>query len=91
MGAANSLLLFSDVEEEEKRSRGSIMLFAAMGTGHQKLMWVRKGHVNSKPVDSSGKNDEFCIKNEEFVSKTRNLYQKRGILYKKNEGFCIQK
>jgi hypothetical protein len=48
----------SEVEGEEDRLRGSIMLFDAATQGSknraQNLMWVRKGHINSKPVDSSG-------------------------------------
>lgn len=49
----------SEVEHEARRLRGSIALFgqALQGKGagqNGNRLWVRKGHVNPKPVDSSG-------------------------------------
>lgn len=49
-----------EVKDEERRLRGSIAFFDAsiQGSEHSQAgglkLWARKGHVSSKPVDSSG-------------------------------------
>ncbi len=49
-----------EVDDEERQLGGSIMLFDASVQGSQRSkagglkLWARKGHVSSKPVDSSG-------------------------------------